>query len=143
MSAADYEVIGLVILMGGLGSLVSLFIGDNGWHLPMIDQGVFRPGYLGNMLVGGLAALASWGMLQAAVLIGAKHDALVFKTSDMSNAIIVGFGRASWFKSQIEKVILQKTAAVAAGKPSDPGAAGQIASATPMEALRVANNMKS
>jgi hypothetical protein len=59
----------------------------------------------------------------------------------MANAIVIGFGGASWFKGQIEKTILQKTAAVAAGKPSDAGAAAKIASATPMEALKAAKNM--
>jgi hypothetical protein len=142
MNATNAYVIGLIVLMGSLGSLVSAFIGDNGWHLPMNDNGIFRPGYLGNMLVGALAALASWGMQKAAVLIGTSASTLSISTSDMANAIVIGFGGASWFKSQLEKVILQKTAVVAAGKPSDPGAAGQIAAATPMEALKAAINMK-
>jgi hypothetical protein len=130
------------VLMGSLGSLVSAFIGDNGWHLPMNDSGIFRPGYLGNMLVGALAALASWGMQKGAILIGGSPSTLSFSTSDMASAIVVGFGGASWFKSQIEKVILQRTAVVAAGKPGDLAAAGQIATSTPMEALKVANNMR-
>lgn len=143
MNATNYQVIGLIVLMGSLGSLVSAFIGDNGWHLPMNDNGVFRPGYLGNMLVGALAALASWGMQKAAVLIGTPGSTLSFSTADMANAIVIGFGGASWFKSQIEKVILQKTAAVAASKPSDSAAASQIAVSSPIEALKAANNMKS
>jgi hypothetical protein len=143
MNVVNYWVIGWIVLMGSLGSLVSAFVGDNGWHLPMNDNGIFRPGYLGNILVGALAALASWGMQKAAILIGTPSATLSFSTADMANAIVIGFGGASWFKSQIEKVILQKTAAVAAGKPSDPGAAGQIATSTPMEALKAANNMKS
>jgi hypothetical protein len=143
MNATNYYVIGLIVLMGSLGSLVSAFVGDNGWHLPMNDNGIFRPGYLGNMLVGALAALASWGMQKAATLIGTPAGTLSFSTADMANAIVIGFGGASWFKSQIEKVVLQRTAVVAAGKPSDPAAASQIATSTPMEALRAANNMKS
>ena len=143
MSATNLHVIGLIVLMGGLGSLVSAFVGDSGWHLPVVDNGIFRPGYLGNMLVGGLAALASWGMQKAAVLMGAGSSALSFSTADMANAIVIGFGGASWFKCQIEKVILQKTAVVAASKPGDSAAANQIATASPMEALKAANNMKS
>jgi hypothetical protein len=142
MNATNYYVIGLIVLMGSLGSLVSAFVGDNGWHLPMNDNGIFRPGYLGNMLVGALAALASWGMQKAAVLIGGTAGTLSFSTADMANAIVIGFGGASWFKSQLEKVILQKTAVVAASKPGDSAAASQIATASPMEALKAANNMK-
>jgi len=142
MHTTNFDVIGLIVLMGSLGSLVSAFVGDNGWHLPMYDNGIFRPGYLGNMLVGGLAALASWGMQKAAVLIGSSPATLSFSTADMAGAIVIGFGGASWFKSQIEKVILQRAAVVAASKSGDALAASQIATSTPMEALKVANNMK-
>jgi hypothetical protein len=60
----------------------------------------------------------------------------------MAHAIVIGFAGASWFKSHIEKVILQRTAAVAASKGADPEAAREIATCTPIEALRVANAMK-
>jgi len=143
MSHSNLLVLGLIVFFGGMGSLVSSFIGDNGWHLPMIDEGIFRPGYLGNMLVGGMAALASWGMASSWNLVGSNTSALTLSGSEMANAIVIGFGGASWFKGQIEKTILQKTAAVAAGKPSDAGAAAKIASATPMEALKAAKNMLS
>jgi hypothetical protein len=142
MNTTNLHVIGLIVLMGSLGSLVSAFVGDNGWHLPMNDHGIFRPGYLGNMLVGALAALASWGMQKAAVLIGTSAGAMNFSTADMANAIVIGFGGASWFKSQLEKVILQKAAVVAASKPGDAEAASQIATSSPMEAFKAASNMK-
>jgi len=142
MSAMNVEVIGLVVLMGSLGSLGSSFLGDSGWHLPMNEDGIVRPGYLGNMLIGALAALASWGMQKGAVLIGSPASVLSFSTADMAHAIVIGFAGASWFKSHIEKVILQRTAVVAASKAADPTAASQIATATPMEALKVANSMK-
>ena len=135
-----YAVIGIVFLLGSLGSLVSSFIGDNGWHLPMTDQGIFRPGFLGNMLVGGLAAVASWGMSRS-INLGALHQPSDFLSSEMANALVVGFGGASWFKGQIEKVILKQTAVVAASKQADPIAARTIATATPIEALRIANQM--
>jgi len=142
VSATNYYVIGLVVLMGCLGSLGSSFVGDSGWHLPMNEDGIVRPGYLGNMLVGALAALASWGMQKNAVLIGGPATTLTFSTADLAHAIVIGFAGASWFKSHIEKVILQRTAVVAASKAADPAAANQIATSTPMEALRVAKRMK-
>jgi hypothetical protein len=52
-------------------------------------------------------------MQKAAVLIGLTPSALSSTTVDMANAIVIGFG-ACWFKSQLERVILQKTAVVAA-----------------------------
>ncbi len=142
MSATNVEVIGLVVVMGMLGSLGSSFLGDSGWHLPMNEDGIVRPGYLGNMLIGALAAVASWGMQKGAVLVGGPVSALTFSTADMAHAIVIGFAGASWFKSHIEQVILRRTAVVAASRAADPEAAQAIATCTPIEALRVANKMK-
>jgi len=142
MNATNYYVIGLIVLMGSLGSLGSSFLGDSGWHLPLNEDGIVRPGYLGNMLVGALAALASWGMQKGAVLIGAPSSILSFSTTDMAHAIVIGFAGASWFKGHIEQVILRRTAVLAASKPGDRAAADRIATSTPMEALQVAKHMK-
>jgi hypothetical protein len=60
---------------------------------------------------------------------------------DIANALLIGFGGAKWWKSEIEKDILQRTAAVAAAKPADPEAAAVIATASPLNALRAAMNM--
>ena len=136
-----WEIMGLIVIIGAVGSLVSVFIGDNGWHLPMMDNDVFRPGYLGNMLVGAVAALASWGSLKAAVLIGPDPSAPTFSTADIANALVIGFGGASWFKGHIEKTILQRAASVAAAKPADADAAQTIATSTPMNALKAANRI--
>jgi hypothetical protein len=75
------------------------------------------------------------------VLFGTTAPALNFSTGDIANALIVGFGGAKWFKSEAEKDVLQKTAAIAAGKPSDPNAAIVIGSGTPNQALAAALGM--
>lgn len=137
----NWAVLGLIFLLGGFGSLLSAFVGDNGWHLPKVEEGVFRPGYLGNMLVGSAAAVASWGMVRSALLIGPGAIHLTFSTSDLANALLIGFGGASWFKSQLERTILQKTAAIVATKAPDSDAAARIATSTPIEALRQAKQL--
>ena len=116
-----------IFVLGGLGSLVNAFLGDSGWHIPKIDPdtGIFRPGWIGNVLVGGLAASASWCMSNSFDLME-KQSSIKFMTAALANALIIGFGGASWFKSQIEKSILQKTAAEAASKSADPAAAQKI-----------------
>jgi hypothetical protein len=141
MNKTDLLILAWIFGLGGLGSIVAAFLGDNGWHLPYIDQGIFRPGWIGNVLVGGLAAVASWAMANSTNLFETTSS-LTFTTATLANALLIGFGGASWFKSQAEKSILQKTAAVAAGKTPDPGSANTIATSSPMEALRAANNMK-
>jgi hypothetical protein len=141
MNKTDLLILVSIFGLGGLGSLVSAFLGDNGWHLPEIDEGIFRPGWIGNVLVGGLAAVASWAMANSANL-RETVSSLQFPTATLANALVIGFGGASWFKSQAEKSILQKTAAVAASKSPDSASANTIATASPMQALKAANNMK-
>jgi len=137
--------IAVVIVAGALGGFVNVFIGDSGLHLPKFENDTFLPGYLGTVLIGALAALGSWGSAKAIVIFGgdAKAAAAVtFTTADIANALMIGFGGAKWFKSEGEKDILQRTAGIAAGKPSDPTAAATIGNSTPMKALAAAINMK-
>jgi hypothetical protein len=136
-------IIVIVIVAGAAGGFVNVFIGDNGLHLPHTDNTTqtFQPGFLATVLIGGLAALGSWGMTKVIILSGGG-PAVNFSTADIANALLIGFGGAKWFKSETEKDVLQKTAAVAAGKQPDPAAAAAIAAASPGQALITAMNMK-
>ena len=135
-------ILAIVIVAGAGGGFVNVFIGDSGLHLPVVENGIFRPGFIGVVFVGVMAALASWATLKAAVLIGGSGSPLTLSTSDIGNGILTGFGGAKWFKSEIDKQILRKTASVAAGKDADPEAADTIASAAPMAALQAAIDMR-
>lgn len=126
---------------GAAGGFVNVFIGDCGLHLPKIEQGIFMPGFLGNVLIGALAALGSWGAAKAIVVYGGTGPALTFSTGDIANALLLGFGGAKWFKTETDKSVLQQTAAIAAGRNSDPAAAIEIANGTPAQALAVAVQM--
>jgi hypothetical protein len=134
-------VIVIVIVCGAVGGFVNVFIGDSGLHLPKVEHGILQPGFLGTVLVGAIAALASWGAAKAITIFGTTVSALSFSTGDIANSLIVGFGGAKWFKSETEKDVLQKTAAIAAGKQADQTAAIRIASATPNQALAEAIRM--
>jgi hypothetical protein len=133
----------IVAVCGALGGFVNVFIGDSGLHLPTIEQGVFRPGYIGVVLVGLVAAVGAWLATQTASLTGnmVPSPPATLRLSGLSTAIIVGFGGARWFKSEAETTIFRKTAAVAAGKSADSEAAATIASGTAFEALSAANRM--
>jgi carbon starvation protein CstA len=135
-------VIVIVIVCGAAGGFVNVFIGDSGLHLPRVENDILQPGFLGTVLVGALAALGSWGAAKAIVIFGATTPALNFSTVDITNALLIGFGGAKWFKSETEKDVLQKTAAIAAGKNSDQSAAITIASGTPNQALKAAMQMQ-
>jgi hypothetical protein len=133
-----------VAVCGALGGFVNVFIGDSGLHLPTIEQGIFRPGYIGVVLVGLAAAVGAWLATQASVLTGnlVPSPPVTLRLSELSTALIVGFGGARWFKSEGETTIFRKTAAVAASKSADSGAAATIAAGTPIEALNAATKMQ-
>ena len=133
----------IVICAGAAGGFVNVFIGDSGLHLPHTDTttNTFQPGYLATVLIGALAALGSWGLAKVIVISGPPTP-ITFTTADIANALLIGFGGAKWFKSESEKDVLQKTAAVAATKQPDATAAATIATANPQEALAAAMRMK-
>src|SRR5438552_3003303 len=120
-------VISAIAACGMIGGFVNVFIGDSGLHLPRMENGFWQPGYLGVVFLGMVAALASWASLNSLVLFGSGAQSLALSTGDVANAIMVGFGSAKWWKSESEKDVLQKTAAVAAGKQPNPTAAQTIA----------------
>jgi hypothetical protein len=131
----------IVVVVGGIGGFANVFIGDSGLHLPKVENGVFLPGYLGTVFIGAVAALGSYATAKTIFIFGG-NPAFTFSTGDIANALMVGFGGAKWFKSEGEKDVLQKTAAIAAGKTADPAAAEAIAFSTPVQALQAAVNMK-
>jgi len=128
----------VVLACGVAGGFVNVFIGDSGLHLPKVENGVWRPGYVGTVFVGIIAALGSWATAKSAVLFGGGQLPVSFTTGDLANALAVGFGGAKWWKSETEKDVLQKAAAVAAGKNRDENAAAEIATRAPFEALNAA-----
>jgi hypothetical protein len=132
-----------VAMCGALGGFVNVFIGDSGLHLPVIEEGVFRPGYIGVVIVGIVAAVGAWLATQTSALTGnlALSPPVTLRLSELSTAILVGFGGARWFKSEAETTIFRKTAAVAASKSADSNAAATIAAGTPIQALTAANRM--
>jgi hypothetical protein len=133
-----------VAVCGALGGFANVFIGDSGLHLPTIDQGIFRPGYIGVVFVGLIAAVGAWLATQGSVLVGGLtlSPPVTLRLSELSTAIVVGFGGARWFKSETETTIFRKTAAVAASKAADSDAAATIAAGSPIQALTAANKMR-
>ena len=131
-----------VLVCGAAGSLVNVFIGDSSLHLPKVENGVWKPGYIGTGFVGIVAALAAWATAKSAVLLGSAAQPISLTTGDIANALVVGFGGAKWWTSETEKDVLQKAAAIAASKSLDPKAATDIATGSAFQALDAAVRMK-
>lgn len=132
----------IVTIGGAAGSFVNVLIGDSGLHWPRVENEEFQPGFLGMVLIGTLAALGSWGAAKALTIFGTDVQAVRFSTGDVASAFLVGFVGAKWFKSETEKDVLQKTAAIAAAKSADLYAAVTIATGTPNQALTAAMRMQ-
>jgi hypothetical protein len=108
-------VIGLVFGAGCLGGLVNAVLAGE-LQLPRLDEEarLYRPGWLGNILVGGSAALVFWGLygpMASAIIIGpgqgAGTDALM-RVSELFGALLSGIGGSRVLTAELDKRLLQK-----------------------------------
>jgi hypothetical protein len=98
----------IVTVAGATGGFVTVFFGDSELHWPRVENEEFQPGFLSMVLVGALATLVSWGAAKAITIFGSDVQAIRLSTGDIANALLVGFGGAKWFKSEMEKDVLQR-----------------------------------
>ena len=141
----------IIFLAGAVGGVVNALISDNGFILPRTEQtgegGIIRPGFLGNILIGGIAACVSWGLYGpfAAVTIvggpasgaGSGGAAAGLLLSSLVGAVLVGVGGARWLTNEVDKKLLRAAAGAAAGTPPSSDLAAKMANATPAGALRM------
>lgn len=144
----------LVFFAGLVGGIVNALMSDNGFLMPKYDRAasVYRPGCLGNALIGGVAAVVSWGLYGAAGSLtiftlnedpsaastAAKQAIPILNVAGLASALLVGIGGARWLSNEVDKKLLRAAAVEAAkGNPSDSMAAA-IAIAPPAGALRAA-----
>lgn len=146
----------IVFAAGVVGGALNAFISDNGFIVPqrlkVDDAEILRPGFLGNMLVGGVAAVVSWGLygpLSAALVVGSSTSSTGGAAADpglslgsLVGAVLVGVGGAKWLTNEVDKRLLKSAATQAAmGRPSEDKAVS-IANATPAQALQIARSMR-
>jgi len=132
-------------IFGGVGGIVNAYFTDNGFAMPKWDHGIWRPGFLGNVLVGFVAAVVSWGLYGpfANVVVmpvgtaSSNAASAELTVSSLVGAILVGIGGAKWLTNEVDKKALHATAAAVALKV-DPDASAKIASSSPFEGLRIA-----
>lgn len=106
---------GFIFMAGCAGGFVNALVSGE-LKLPAKDQeaGVFRPGWIGIVLVGGAAATVSWrlyGPLAEMALLGgtANSTALpILRVSEFFGGLIVGFGGGRWLTSEVDRSILAR-----------------------------------
>src|SRR5215210_2905167 len=112
----------VIVVVGALGGVINALMSDSGFIAPgWYDEAgnrIWKPGALGNMLLGGAAAFISWGLYGPfAAFVLMPPDPTTEATLTLSalvGAFLVGIGGARVITSEVEKNVLSKTAVQAA-----------------------------
>jgi hypothetical protein len=155
----------LVVFAAGMtGGVINALMSDNGFMLPRYESkdgtGILRPGFVGNMLIGGVAASISWGLYgpagsQAIVMASLPSTAPAaaeagrpaaapatlqpaLTMAGLFGAMLVGVGGARWLSNEVDKNLLRAAASRAALSNRNEPLSMRLALATPAEALRSA-----
>jgi hypothetical protein len=146
----------VIFAAGAVGGIVNALMTDNGFLIPrqevVRETTIYRPGFLGNLIIGGVGALVSWGLygpLSAYQLFStsAGLDATNVGTGGVSlaslvGAILIGVSGARWLTNEVDKTLLRAAAAEAANAKASPNASQQIMMAPPAQALNIAKTIQ-
>ena len=98
-----------VYTAGCLGGLVNALISGE-LHLPRRDHAanVYRRGWVGNVVVGGVAAVVFWGMYgraaDATIVGGAVQIVVTLRMSELFGAIVTGIGGGRLLTSEASRI---------------------------------------
>jgi hypothetical protein len=102
--------IGFLILGAGfLGGLVNAVVSGE-LKMPYHDSEarVFHPGWLGTVLVGGVAATSSWGLygpLAEFVIVGPGPAVLPsLRLAELFGAVVIGFSGGRWLTAEVDRL---------------------------------------
>lgn len=152
-----FSILTIICLAGAVGGLVNALLSENGFILPKQvpvngsnGTAIWRPGYLGNILIGAVAAVVSWGLygpFSSAYLFGSsltpntEPKQFGLTLSAFVGAVLVGIGGAKWLSDEVDKRLLKAAASQAAKKEGSSDASRDISLSSPAGALNIAKNM--
>lgn len=100
--------------VGAIGGLVNSLVSGS-LQLPGVDHDarVYRPGWVGNVIVGGIAALVFWalyGPLAEAVIIGPGNPGSLPSTTlaDLAGSLLTGLGGGRLLTAEVDRHALTK-----------------------------------
>ena len=154
----------LVVLAGLIGGAINALLSDNGFLMPRpqsVGGGtIYRPGFLGNMLIGAVSSFVSWalyGPLANVVIAGPaaalnEGGAVVpgITLSSLGGAVLVGVAGSRWLTNEVDKAMLRDASVIAARSqaqnPDEQEQSTQIAnsmslSSSPAHLLRLVQNL--
>jgi hypothetical protein len=143
--------LGVVCVAGAVGGVINALLSDNGFVLPrqelVSDVSVLRPGVIGNILVGAVAAGVSWGLYGPLAVVTVlplpsdKASTAALTLSALVGAVLVGAGGARWLTNEIDKSVLKSASTKAAAGKTDATVASQMAGASPINVLKLAGTL--
>lgn len=146
----------IVFLAGAIGGVINALLTDNGFILPVGEPHgntqIWRPGIIGNVLIGAIAAVISWGLYGPFASTNIFTVGSQAKTDDITlgltlasfvGAILVGIAGAKWLTNEVDKKLLRATAGAMATARFSPDQTVQIMSSAPARALQIARELSS
>ena len=145
--------LGIICIAGAIGGIINALLTDQGFVKPYKQRNegvkIYRPGFLGNILTGAIAAGISWGLygpLASHVILGLSATtsgppATGLTLSSLVGAVLIGVGGARWLTNEADKNLLRTAASRAASAKPSADAAERIAFASPAEAVEIASEL--
>jgi len=146
-----------VAAAGACGGVVNAIMTDKGFKMPFVDKVddivILQPGWIGNMIIGAVAAAVSWGLYgplasrfiagsQTAIASNVGDENVGLALSSLVGAVLIGIGGARWLTNEVDKNLLKAAASTAASAEPEHGAGKKIALASPRQALDIAKKMR-
>lgn len=140
----------VVCITGAIGGVINAYFAYDGFVLPQTDKDdkykIFRPGFLGNVIVGAVAAGVYWGFSSAVV------DYVILSTAQTTgdkkpieltigalvSAAMAGIAGAKWLSNEVDKKLLRATASEAAAGQPKSELSRKVMTLPPGEALKAA-----
>ena len=103
-----------ILLSGAVGGIFNAIISDNGFIWPREENvnnvSIFRPGFIGNIILGAVASFISWGLYGAysstmlyGSLTGISTGDFGITISTLAGSLLVGIGGARWLTNEVDK----------------------------------------
>ena len=144
-----WMIFGIIFFAGAVGGIINALLTDNGFVFPSFESAsgtkIWRPGIIGNLLIGAISAIISWGLYGPfASLIILPHAANTnpnISVAAFVGAMLVGIAGAKWLSNEVDKKLLKATAVAAAAGTATPESPAAISAATPAKALEIAQSL--
>ena len=107
---------GLIAAAGAAGGLVNATLSEEGLASPKTVKGIWCPGALSTIVIGALAAFASWAFYGsgAGIDLAEPTKQAHLQLSALAGAFLVGVVGAKWIENESAKRLLQASVKVAA-----------------------------